>query len=123
MKTRRYEKYHYEPLAKTQGAIRLLKLQPGDNMNSNVECEFIAQCMDGDRKPYKYEALSWCWGEGKKDKCIYIRDGHRQSKMNVTSDLFDALKALQRPDRCRYLWINAVCIDQNDLDEKTTRLR
>jgi hypothetical protein len=65
-----------------------------------------------------YEALSWCWGTGDKNRCINIRSNGTNYAKYIGENLFHALKALRRPDKDRYLWIYAVCINQEHLNEK-----
>ncbi|KAF2815277.1 heterokaryon incompatibility, partial [Mytilinidion resinicola] len=57
-----------------------------------------------------FEALSYTWGPATTNSYhkIYIR-GHR---LHVTQSLHDALSQL-RDEVVGYLWVDAVCINQN----------
>ncbi|KAF2828936.1 heterokaryon incompatibility, partial [Ophiobolus disseminans] len=67
-----------------------------------------------------YDALSYTWGGEQKSRTIICDD----SGMSVTQNLFDALQALRslRND-CGYLWVDAVCIDQENNKEKALQVR
>ncbi|ERF68824.1 hypothetical protein EPUS_06268 [Endocarpon pusillum Z07020] len=61
----------------------------------------------------EYEALSYFWGEGR--GCEIALNGR---PFKVTSNLFSALQQLRLEDRDRVLWIDAICINQDDYEER-----
>ncbi|KAG8529170.1 uncharacterized protein KY384_005805 [Bacidia gigantensis] len=71
-----------------------------------------------------YEALSWCWGTSKPTGRIIIREARKGRKddirleKKVTPDLVAALKALRHQKTDRFLWIDQICIDQDNPLEK-----
>jgi hypothetical protein len=67
----------------------------------------------------EYEALSYTWGDPKILRPIRIND----TVFNVTENLYQALLTLRTQDYQRWLWIDAVCIHQTDLQEKSQHLR
>ncbi|KAF2749513.1 HET-domain-containing protein [Sporormia fimetaria CBS 119925] len=116
-KLQEYERKHYEPLPKERGAIRLLNLMPSGAPDSEVHCELITPKF-GQKELQKYEALSWCWGTGGWNAAINIRSRGRHYAKKVSPNLLAALKALRFADRDRYLWVDAICINQDNLEEK-----
>jgi hypothetical protein len=66
----------------------------------------------------EYEALSWCWGIAAPTSYINIRKDGRIYSKKVQPDLLAALKALRDPQKDRYLWIDAICINQEDIGER-----
>lgn len=61
-----------------------------------------------------YEALSYCWGDAT-NKLLIFCDG---KPFPVTENLESALRHIRLPDEDRVLWIDALCINQNDVSER-----
>ena len=62
-----------------------------------------------------FEALSYTWGSTS-DPVDILCDSQ---VVSVTQNLHGALLRLRRPDQTRKVWIDALCINQNDLDERS----
>ncbi|KAI7360823.1 hypothetical protein KC354_g8565 [Hortaea werneckii] len=111
------EEYQYSPLldnTKTK-SFRLLSLLPGDG---EVPLCCRIQNFTLDHAP-PYEALSYVWGH---------KDGREALACNsdllhVKHNLEQALFALRFPDRPRFLWVDAVCINQKDYEERAQQVR
>lgn len=71
----------------------------------------------------EYEALSWCWGTQNKDCAIRIKKGDDYYRFAVTKELSLALKYLRRPTGDRILWIDAMCIDQSNHEERNHQVQ
>ncbi|WZH47160.1 heterokaryon incompatibility protein-domain-containing protein [Fusarium acuminatum] len=72
-------------------------------------------------KPACYTALSYVWGEGKKSRSIRVTnlssdDG--EASIPITESLNTALLSLRHADKTTTLWIDQICINQADNDEK-----
>jgi Heterokaryon incompatibility protein (HET) len=74
-----------------------------------------------------YTALSYTWGDpvyedvlDAGNRSIYhpFPNQKRHGKLKVTSNLHDALLQLQRSGLTGYLWIDAICIDQSNAEER-----
>ena len=102
--------FQHPPLDRAPGTIRLLilghDLHPEDG---RLRCKLVASSIHAN-----YEALSYTWGKpddfGLK---IWVNDCH----FSVRQNLYCALTAL-RSTEDRYLWIDALCINQDDTTEK-----
>ncbi|KAL9045628.1 MAG: hypothetical protein Q9214_001358 [Letrouitia sp. 1 TL-2023] len=108
-------KFMYEALAKLAGqqSFRVMTLLPGKAYDP-ISCEM--QVYDLSSAP-DYEALSYCWG---KDEEAYISISGRA--LRVTRNLKKALTYLRRKNRPRKLWIDSICINQSDNDEKSLQV-
>lgn len=100
--------------------MRLVTLLPG-SPESPLECE-IVEAHDLD---VSYEALSYAWGDNELSNSVQVRHstGTEQPSRNIpiTRNLFEALRRLQL-NAPRTLWIDALCINQNDLTEKASQV-
>ncbi|XXH02833.1 hypothetical protein Hte_009220 [Hypoxylon texense] len=61
-----------------------------------------------------YDALSYAWGNMEKTNEITIDGGI----LSITENLFAALTRLRSPTESRCLWIDAICIDQENVQER-----
>lgn len=103
--------FKYSPLNREQSEIRLLRLLPSNDLRSSVVCELEHVSLD---KDVCYEALSYTWG-GNVGTDSIVLDG---AAFSVTSNLFAALCALRNEDSDCYLWIDVVCINQDDIAKR-----
>ena len=118
--------YSYTPLSSSY--FRLLVLEPYANdslLNSCIRCRLISVKFS----TVDYQALSYCWGDDGKKKDILIGD----KVMRVGENLWSALDHLRRsrfessgkgPNHwsSRCLWIDAICINQNDIQERNLQV-
>lgn len=81
------------------------------------------QTQDIDDDVVGYEALSWCWGQEVKDRAIRIQESGKYYRLAVTRDLTLALKYLRHPHEERILWIDALCIDQENHEERNHQVQ
>lgn len=67
-----------------------------------------------------FDALSYVWGDMKGKKPIYI-DG---KPLLVTRALYEILDNFRRHSQIagRYLWVDAVCVNQEDLGERSSQV-
>ncbi|KAK3368289.1 heterokaryon incompatibility protein-domain-containing protein [Podospora didyma] len=72
-----------------------------------------------DRKIYDYEAISYTWGRSTEKAAVRI-NGRR---MEVPKNVRDMLLALRLRWQPRYLWINYICVNQADNDEKIHQIQ
>ena len=68
-----------------------------------------------------YEALSYTWGDMKHKQSIHFHGGER--RLLVGQTCFDALQHLRQRSTYRLLWIDAICINQEDLLERSSQVR
>lgn len=127
--------YQYTPLQ--PGEIRLAKLLPG-KFDDAIVVELRHEPLIKYGSP-KYEALSYAWGSRKNPQYIQIRDSKRKfnkmvkkmgslgihnggqatDKLPITQNLEAALRNLRKTNAHRHLWIDAICIDQTNVVERS----
>jgi hypothetical protein len=109
------EPYKYEPLSESTN-IRLLKIRGG----GEIHCSMA----EAAKKTPHFEALSYTWGsptradenriESRSGRVMYLNE----KRFTVTDNLFDALHHFRDLGKDGYLWIDAICIDQGNIDER-----
>jgi hypothetical protein len=109
--------YEYGPLNPRCNEIRLLKIERSLRSKAPILCHLQVVSLDDASLP-EYAALSYCWGNGSADKPIDCDGG----TIWITDDLLDALRSLRRLTR-KYLWIDQVCINQADLEERGSQVQ
>jgi hypothetical protein len=116
--------YRYDPLNEAKREIRLLHLlpppiqQPGDSPTIDIiRCTFSLPSLD-EPLNLDFEALSYVWGDPKGVMSIDL-EGH---EFPVTANLHCALRHLRLNDRERILWIDALCINQDNDNERTSQV-
>ena len=110
--------YRYAPLNSSDD-IRLLRLLPGRG-NDSIACVLIhTTCSPNfDVKVTAYEALSYTWGP--KIMHTINCDG---AALSISENLWLALQRLRRGDSERLLWVDAICINQPDVVEKSAQVQ
>ncbi|RYC63551.1 hypothetical protein CHU98_g2668 [Xylaria longipes] len=94
--------------------FRILRLLPGTG-ESPLAGEIRHAHLDNDSHPPVYEALSYCWGEAAEVDRIAIDFAY----LPLAPSLRAALFQLRSPDVERDIWVDAICINQNDVDERS----
>ncbi|MAD83661.1 MAG: hypothetical protein CL912_11935 [Deltaproteobacteria bacterium] len=90
--------------------IRLVHLQPRAVEGDKIKCKLTTQNLIGN----SYEALSYEWGPVLPELLINM-DG---VEIPVRENLWWALHHLQLDDEPRVLWIDALCINQNNTEDR-----
>jgi hypothetical protein len=110
-----YQEFEYQHLDPSSSEIRLLVLKPGAR-DGFLQCELQHAFLDD--KP-TYEAVSYCWGDAA-SRCHILLCG---KVVNITTNVRDALLRFRHECDPRTLWVDALCIDQEDLDERCQQVQ
>ena len=105
----------YEPLDKTQKVIRLLRLGPASSHDEPIKCQFRVASLDD--SPH-YEAISYVWGDAISEQTVEV-DG---MTFTVTANLDSLLRHMRFVEEERLLWVDALCIEQSNLEEKNNQV-
>lgn len=108
--------YQYRSLGERQ--IRIAVLLPGP-VDSPICCRIEHVNLDG--RPF-YEALSYVCGQGKAIHTIRIKHINGDSQLNIRPNLCNALRAIRHPNNARRIWADAICVDQDDNDERSKQV-
>jgi hypothetical protein len=100
----------------SDGEIRIFELQPGDGADEILGSLKVVSLTNPEVEVYN--ALSYTWGSEYPSQYSILVDGQ---PFEVRKNLFDALQQLRCSDRQR-LWIDAICINQADEEEKKAQI-
>lgn len=104
----------YQPLRGHLREFRILKLLPGSWLDQ-ICCELHTASLD--EKP-EYEAVSYVWGNYSLKGQIRL-DGEN---FLVTSNMEAVLRRLRHRENARSLWLDAICIDQINIEERSLQV-
>ncbi|ETS77926.1 hypothetical protein PFICI_09988 [Pestalotiopsis fici W106-1] len=96
--------------------IRLLTLLPGSRQDS-IECFLNRAYLSKSEMP-EFDALSYVWGRDAPGNSITING----SSFVVSASVYQALTHLRHARSSRTLWIDAICINQCDIDERAAQV-
>ena len=109
--------YKYTPLNDDLKEIRLLTLHEGE-FKADIQISIHTVCLNPDNPP-TYEALSYVWGSQENPIDIHVG----LQILAVTQNLAEVLLYLRYRDKPRTLWIDAICVTQQDLKARSRQLR
>lgn len=105
--------YQHVPLRSAQ-SIRLLRLQPSQDAASPLQCELREETVEPQRQDKtKYDALSYVWGQRGGSHHILCNN----QRIEITANCEAALKELRVSSKSRWLWVDAICIDQTKSEQ------
>lgn len=115
----------YSPLETWQ--IRLLRLLPavspepltGELVTAALLHANSGVILQGEFSRRQYTAFSYAWGQASLSFPIRL-SGH---EIHVTNTLGEALMHVRGKDEAIYLWVDAICINQMDNDEKAYQVQ
>ncbi|CAN9211615.1 unnamed protein product [Alternaria alternata] len=109
------ETHQYTALGPEESSFRILKLLKGSG--PELECELSQWSLHEDYPAY--EALSYTWGSSELVERITLD----QKRFWITDNLYSALQSLRWCHSDRYLWIDAICINQRDPAEQSQQVQ
>ena len=114
----------------TSGSYRHQRLRHAD------EFRLIRLCANEDHKELRagivrarlnscpsYEAVSYTWatehGDARLSHRIHVLDGGSTFILQITQNCYQALSRFRQKDAIRMLWVDSICIDQSNLEERS----
>ncbi|KAF2018011.1 HET-domain-containing protein [Aaosphaeria arxii CBS 175.79] len=108
------QRFSYEGLPIESDHVRLLTLAPG-RADEPISCQLDVVSL---KSTPRYETLSYAWGSQERAESILLN----KQEFPVTANLFAALLHLRLLDTPLRLWIDAICIDQSNLQERSSQV-
>ncbi|KAJ5116704.1 heterokaryon incompatibility protein-domain-containing protein [Penicillium angulare] len=107
--------FTYKSLPDGGNFTRMVQLLPNVNSDAPVECHLLDYDLGStEYQPHVYEALSYCWGSQNKPESAILNG----LTLPITTNLKAALQHLRDSQLPRTVWIDAICINQDDNKEK-----
>ncbi|KAI1327451.1 heterokaryon incompatibility protein-domain-containing protein [Xylariaceae sp. FL0255] len=94
--------------------IRLVQLLPAKM--SSIACEIIHVPL---HYPPAYTAVSYAWGDADDKRDILVDS----IPVAISANLYEALEALRDRDKTTLVWADAICINQQDRDERNKQVQ
>ncbi|PTB63800.1 HET-domain-containing protein [Trichoderma citrinoviride] len=113
------QRYVYQPIKEAK-SVRFLILQPGsgsDPLIGGLQLGSLDAAELGELPPY--EAISYVWGTSDRLATL-LCDG---AVLPLTQSIRDALVRVRLPDRARRLWADQICINQDDVAERSQQVK
>lgn len=114
--------FKYKPIRVERG-IRAMRLLPG-SASSEILIDFrVDNASTWDCDAPQFEALSYTWGSSANPVDIIVQVGESSfCTLPVTQNLAEALRYLRHEDKPRALWIDAICVNQQDENERSSQV-
>lgn len=112
--------YRYSLPSLGSDNIRLLHLMPNKDETARIQCQICNYPLQkSDNGTHLYEALSYVWGGSEKPRSVFIGERY----LPITANLHAALSRLRDRSFERIIWVDSVCINQEDQQEKTRQIQ
>lgn len=106
--------FRHEPFDDPGTEVRLLRLCPnsgGDNLHLQLTHHTLAELP-------QFVAISYTWGDVLEERVVYL-DNH---PMRVRRNCHSTLRRVMQKYPQHLLWIDSICIDQSDIQEKSVQV-
>jgi len=105
--------FTYKALSEDKNEIHLLRIHKKKPSSDRIECDIFHVSLDSTPS---YNALSYAWGDPL-DPMFQIALSGRA--FMVRKNLWEALHQIQSESEELMIWIDAICINQSDLAERS----
>lgn len=113
--SRRVQGFVYKPLDRgVKRAIRIIRVQP-DTERGYISCRIKESTTDA-----SYAALSYTWGSDREEQETILINGQ---PFKVRQNLYEFLRHARKHLADKPLWVDAICINQEDVEEKNRQVK
>src|SRR5579862_179067 len=109
--------YQYDPL-EFADSVRFIEIY-ADDTSEWIICS-IHQLRLSENPAY--EAVSYTWGDSTDRRIIMIQCGPRIHGISVTANCESVIRKMRQQTGTRRIWIDAICIDQQNIPEKNLQV-
>ncbi|KAH7350762.1 heterokaryon incompatibility protein-domain-containing protein [Rhexocercosporidium sp. MPI-PUGE-AT-0058] len=106
--------YHYQYQELGDLEVRLVRVFP--ERKTRIKCEIIHASLENCPE---YIAISYAWGDAGNTRKIQLEG----FLVSISVSLYGALDALRQKDRSILVWVDALCIDQSNKNERTQQIQ
>ena len=106
--------FSYMPLAQTRNSIRVIQIHPGRG-KLPIHCTIKHTTIDSE-----YVCVSYTWGDDIAQRHTILVN---EERFNVRQNLCDFLITARQLKIRDWLWIDALCIDQNNIEERNHQVQ
>jgi hypothetical protein len=101
-------------------ATRLIRLSPSSEFEADICCEMLeVQIWKAKELNISYAALSYAWGDNAKEGNITVNG----RTLRIKPNLEEALRYLRPQHQSMTLWVDAICINQDDILERNHQVQ
>ena len=104
----------YPPLDQSAGATRFVQILPQSGPHK-LQCNLAA----GNINDADYIAVSYEWGSAADPVLISVNS----KPVIVRQNIYKFLLTMRKLECTKYLWIDALCIDQENIEERNRQVR
>ena len=101
----------YQPLDVATNQVRVLKLQPGSDLNTDPVCNLTVTSLEANN----FSCISYVWGSEKTPQHITLNG----IQIPIGENAHSALRHVRDPSRETSIWLDAICINQQDIAERS----
>lgn len=116
-----YRYYQYRSLETTtrNPHLRILRLSPGEP-GDPLHGRLLIASIEITGTTLEYEAISYTWaneaGDSRRQRPLYL--DNNWYRLPITENCEAALRRFRDRKKARFLWVDSVCINQEDADER-----
>jgi hypothetical protein len=103
--------FEHDPLDLASRSIRLLQIKPAKDSKEQIQCDLRLTSTDA-----QYTCLSYVWGDPDRGQWILVNGDRLWVRQNLWNFLASARKMPEL--RSRWIWVDAICIDQTNITER-----